>query len=510
MLTREDIAAHIRRMPDGPERNLALDAFRRKYEGKPKPINTQRYLSDPVLWAEERIGAFLWSKQKEILRSIVSNRRTAVKSCHGPGKSFVAGLAACYWIDVHPPGTARVITSAPTGDQVKAILWQEISKTHSKGKLSGRLNQTEWWLTIGNREELVGIGRKPKDYSTSAFQGIHERYVLVVLDEADGIVASLWESADGLLSNEDCRLLSISQPGDVTSEFFNECKPGSGTNVIKISVFDTPNFTGEFAPEEVKARLVSPVWAEEKKKKWGESNPLYISKVLGEFPEHSTDGLIPLKWIREAQERNLGPSLPVELGVDVGGGGNANTIARRNGPVVRIVHDDTNPDTMATLSATLEEIKQSQAISAKVDYIGIGHGAVDRAKEMASDQEVKRKTPQLAANAGKIIGVEVGRAASDSEQYVNLRAEGYWLLRERFNPDNKDNSSIDIDSLDDDLAAQLSAIRYKRSGGRIQIESKEEMRKRGVSSPDKADAVMLAFLDPPKEEKKSVLTVWGS
>jgi hypothetical protein len=492
-------------MPPGPERDLALDAFRRKYENKPRPIDTLRYLSNSPLWVSERLGEFTWSKQNEILFSVLANRRTAVKSCHGPGKSFIAARIACHWIDVHPSGSARVITSAPTGDQIKAILWQEISRAHSKGKLAGRLNQTEWWLSIGNREELVGIGRKPKDYSTSAFQGIHERYVLVIFDEACGIPKSLWEAAEGLLSNEECRFLSIGNPEDPDSEFFNECKPGSGTNVITISAFDTPNFTGEYVPDEVKARLVSRLWVEEKATKWGINSPMYKAKVLGEFPEHSSDGLIPISWIRAAQERTLVPSTPVELGVDVGGGGNANTIARRNGPVVRVVHNDTNPDTMATLSATLEEIKISQASQAKVDYIGIGHGSVDRAKEMASDQQVKKQTPQLASNAAKIIGVEVGRTAQDSEQYVNLRAEGYWLLRERFREGN-----IDIDPSDDDLAAQLTAIRYKRSGGRIQIESKEEMRRRGVSSPDKADAVMLAFLDPPKEEKKSVLTVWGS
>jgi hypothetical protein len=203
----------------------------------------------------------------------------------------------------------------------------------------------------------------------------------------------------------------------------------------------------------------------------------------------------------------LDETLPIELGVDVGGGGNASTIAKRSGPVVRIVHNDTNPDTMATLSSTLEMVKTSGAQLAKVDYIGIGHGAVDRAKEMASDQRVKKETPQLAITAGKIVGIEVGRVAQDKEQYVNLRAEGYWLLRERFREGN-----VDIDPLDDELAAQLSAIKYKRSGGRIQIESKEEMRKRGVVSPDKADAVMLSFLDVPKveEEKRLAITVWGS
>lgn len=511
VLTREDIAAHIRHMPDGPERNLALDAFRRKYEGKPKPIDREKYLNNTVLWAEERLGVHLWSKQKAILRSLASNKRTAVKSCYNAGKSYVAAIAACWWIEVHKPGEAFVVTSASSWPQVRAILWREIGRLHAKHNLIGRVNQTEWHITMpAGNEEMVAFGRKPADMDPTAFQGIHAKHVLVLFDEACGIHESLWGPADSLISNTGSKFLAFGNPDDPITEFCEVCKPGSGWNVITISAFDTPNYSGEPVPEEIRDLLLGPEYAKEKEIKWGIKSPSYIARVLGEFPEFTTDGLIPIRWVRQAQERTLIPSLPVELGVDVGGGGNANTIARRNGPVVRVIHNDTNPDTMATLSAALEQIKQSQASSAKVDYIGIGHGAVDRAKEMASDQDVKRKTPQLALNASKIVGVEVGRVASDSEQYVNLRAEGYWLLRERFNPDNKDNASIDIDPLDDDLAAQLSAIRYKRSGGRIQIESKEEMRKRGVSSPDKADAVMLAFLDPPKEEKKSVLTVWGS
>lgn len=469
-------------------------------------MRRDRYLKDPVLWIRERLGEFVWSKQEAILRSVAANRRTAVQSCYGSGKSWLAARIACWWIDVHPPGSARVVTSAPTGDQVKAILWHEIGRAHARGGLAGRLNQTEWWLEIQGREELVAVGRKPKDYAESAFQGIHERYVLVILDEAAGIPRSLWNGVDGLLANEDCRLLSIGNPEDATSGFADECKPGSGTNTIRISAFDTPNFTGESAPEEVRSRLVSRIWVEEKLRKWGESSPLYIAKVLGLFPESSSDGLIPIHWIREAQERTLTPGLPVELGVDVGGGANASTIAKRQGPVVRIVHKDNNPDTMQTLGKVLACIKESGASIAKIDQIGIGHGAADRAGEMASDQELKQNRPLEAQAAAKVKGIEVGNPAQDSEQYVNLRAEGYWSLRERFREGN-----IDIDPADEDLAAQLSAIRYKRSGSRIQIESKDEMRRREIASPDDADAVMLAFLDPPPDSKakKKAVTSWA-
>lgn len=462
-----------------------------------------KYVNDPVLWVQERLSGFVWSKQREILQSVRDNRRTCVKSCHGAGKSYTAGLIAAWWIDSHKPGEAKVITSAPTGDQVRAILWQEISRAHAKGNLPGRLNQTEWWLQIGDREEMVGIGRKPAEHNAAALQGWHERYVLLILDEADGIDKTLWDQGDGLLSNDDCRLLAIGNPEDPSSEFANECKPGSGSHVIQISAFDTPNFTGENVPDELKHRLVGKSWVEEKKRKWGENNPLYISKVLGEFPEINTDSLIPIKWVRLAQERDLREitkqkllegrrEIPNELGCDVGGGRNHSTITHRLGAVARVVHDDRNPDTMQTLSAILAKLEQTGATQAKIDMIGIGLGAAQRAKEIANDQAVKRDTPDIAERAAKVIGVDVRRKANDNEHFINLRAEGYWSLRERFNPENELRdplSSIDIDPDDDDLAAQLLSIKSKSSSGRIQIEEKTQ------PSPDKADSVMLAFLE---------------
>lgn len=461
------------------------------------------YLLDPVRWVQEVLQDTIWSKQKQILESVRDHRRTAVQSCHGAGKSFIAARVVAHWISTHPPGTARVVTTAPTGDQVKAILWQEIGRAHTAGNLIGRLNQTEWWILPpkSEREELVGIGRKPSDYAPDSFQGIHERYVLVVLDEASGIPSSLWEAADGLLSNDDCRLLSIGNPLDPTSEFANECKPGSGANVIRISAFDTPNFTGETITDRMKHRLVGRVWVEEKKRKWGEDNPLYISKVLGLFPQLSTDGLIPISWIQAAQERTLEPGIENELGVDVGGGSNKSVVCHRRGSVFRIIRRDHNPDTMQTLGNVMSDIQTTGATITRIDSVGIGWGMVDRAAEIGKDESlplIVRKRAQ------SIIGIKVGESSNDKENYANLRAEGYWGLRERFQ-----DGDVDIDPNDDDLAAQLVALKYKRAGrGQILIESKEDMRKRGVLSPDDADALMLSQLKV-KEKDRPKKATWG-
>lgn len=449
-------------------------------------LQRRQWIGDPVSWLQGRLGEFAWSKQQDILRSVAAHRRTAVHSCHESGKSYIAARVAAWWIDTHKPGEAFVVTSATTGDQVKAVLWREIGRAQSKLGL-GRSNQTEWYLNVAqangmSREELVAIGRKPSDYNPTAFQGIHARFVLVIFDEAAGIPGgtsdqphSLWEAADSLIANDASRFLAIGNPDDPQSEFAEVCKPGSGWNVLGIDAFETPNFTGEYTPEAVKQVLIGKTWVEEKRKKWGEDNPLWLSKIRGQFPAKTVDGLIPTAWITAAQARTLPKGEPRELGVDVGAGGaGRNTVALREGPVVRIIRRDQESDTMQSCGNLLNDLRETGAERAKVDEIGVGRGLVDRATEQSAP----------------VLGINVGLPARDKEAYENIRAEGYWLLRERFG-----EGSIDLDPQDDDLAAQLADLRFKRSSrGRIIIESKAEMRRRGKASPDDADSVMLAFL----------------
>lgn len=444
-------------------------------------VQRRRWLADPSLWITERLGEFLWSRQRQILESVRDNRRTAVHSAHEVGKSFVAARAAAWWIDTHPPGEAFVVTSAPTFPQVRAILWREITRAHARGRLPGRVNQTEWFMPVpSGAEELVGFGRKPSDVDPTAFQGIHARYVLVLFDEACGIPKALWDAADSLIANDTSSFLAIGNPDDPATEFGEVCKPGSGWNVIGISAFDSPNFTGEDVPESVKPLLIGRTWAEEKARKWGESNPLYIAKVLGQFPETADGGLIPPRLIADAQARwgSMESSGPVELGVDVGAGGDSTVICLRDGPNARIVAANKNPDTMQTTGLVIDTIRRHGAERAKVDPIGVGRGVVDRAKELRAPA----------------YGVNVGAQAFDREAFANLRAELYWALRERFF-----DGDIAIPPDDDELASELVSLRFERtSRGQIRIEAKEDMQKRGLHSPDRADALVLAFADSVK------------
>lgn len=479
-------------MPSTSDLHLpALDAIR-------ESIRRDRLRSDPVAWVRDVLGEFLWSKQREILLAVRDHRRVAVRSAHSVGKSFLAARLVAWWIECHPIGDAFAVTSASTGPQVRAVLWREIARAHTHGKLRGRLNQTEWMMPTDSGEEMVAFGRKPSHLNPTAFQGIHAPKVLVVLDEAGGIPKPLWDAADSLISNENSRMIAIGNPDDPLGEFAEVSKPGSGWHPISISAFETPNFTGEKCPRLVREQLVSRVWVEEKRRKWGENSPMYEARVLGQFPKVATDGLIPIDWVLRAQARwgerdrvPPNPETPIELGVDVGGGGDRSTIAERRGHRVKIVLRDRNPNTMQTYGNVLGQMKETGATRVKIDKVGIGRGMCDLAIEQGRKDVV--------------LGINVGESATDPDSFVNLRAEGFWSLRSRFQED-----VIDIDPADEDLAAQLIDLRYKRtSAGKIQIESKEDMKRRGRQSPDDADAVMLAFLEPPPGERVYTSATWG-
>lgn len=460
------------------------------------------YLSHPVEWVSDKTGMYIWSVQRRIMESVRDNRRTACYSCHRIGKSAVASLIAFWWLDTHKPGEALVVTSAHSNVQVKMALWREMGRVHEKGKFPGRMNQTEYWIPIGSegREEMVAFGRKPQDGDTTAFHGTYSKYILFIMDESCYVPQSLWDGAETLISNEHSRILAIGNPDDPNTEFARICAPGSGWNSIQVGYQDTPNFTGEDVPDEVKSMLIGPTWVEEKRKKWGEGSMLFVSKVLGQFPISSSEGLIPIQWVKAAQERTLIPTSPIELGVDVGGGHDQNVIACRRGPVVRLFKGDQSPDTMETLSKVLTKIEETGASKAKVDSIGIGKGIVDRASEMSKDQAIKRETPDRAKRASLIVGVDVREKAEDSEHFVNRRAELYWMVRDLF-----ESGDIDIDPDDDELANQLVNLRMKRSAGRVQIEDKDEMKKRlNGKSPDELESLMLAFA---KEKKKVIYEV---
>jgi hypothetical protein len=439
---------------------------------------------DPIAWIRDQLDEHTWSTQQHILRSIVTQRKTAVQSCHGIGKSYIAARAAAWWIAGHPPGEAMVVTSAPSGHQVRTILWGELNRAHRRGNLPGKISrgQVPEWVIAGDQ---VAFGRKPADYvdaeqARTQFQGIHARYLLVVLDEGCGIPQWLWEATETLVTNEASRILAIGNPDDPTTHFAKVCAPGSGWNVMSVSAFDTPNFTDEQVPEQLRESLVSRLWVQERKREWGEDSPLYISKVLGQFPEVADDVIITPKMVREAHERDRSGHAIADagrFGMDVARYGQDETVIYRNrGGMIRIENSWRKTDTDTSRARAQALLEADRWRTMQIDVVGLGAGVYDPL-----------------ANAGfRVRAFNGGEAAHDPNRFTNRNSEAWWAFREGL-----EGGLIDLDSDDLTLAAQLQSRRWKldASQRRIRIETKDEMKQRGLPSPDRADAAILSYYE---------------
>jgi hypothetical protein len=444
------------------------------------------YSRDPVGWIEQRLGERLWSLQREIARAVVEHRRVAVPSAHAIGKSFLAARLAAWWLDTRAPGEAFVVTTAPTGAQVKAVLWREINRAHRKARLRGYTNQTEWWID----GEMVAFGRKPADYDPEAFQGIHARAVLVLMDEGGGIPQAIYQAAASLAANEHSRQMVIGNPDDPLSHFATVCRPGSGWHTIHVDGLASPNFTDEKhdLPPDLLDLLIGPTYVAETLADGGgsEDAPLYVSKVRGQFPENASDGVILLSWLNRCKALELEPGLPVELGMDVGAGGDETNIRVRYGPKVGRKWNRKTPDWADAVGMALGAIEETGATRIKVDVIGVGWGVVGRLKELREEGK----------HACEVVPVNVGAAPSDPARFPKLRDQLWWEVGRELSRDG----GWDLGDLDDTTVAQLIAPTYKRdSTNRIHVERKDETRKRlpNGRSPDDADALLLAYYNPP-------------
>jgi phage terminase large subunit len=446
------------------------------------------------------LGARLWGKQHEIARAMVDTQFVYVPSCHASGKSFTSAQIALWFLYSHP--NSIVVTTAPTGRQVRKVMWQEIRRAYTNAPvpLGGDLLQTE--LKIDDKWYAFGFST---DQPTN-FSGIHADWVLVIVDEATGIAADIWEGISGVLANQNTRLLAIGNPTDGASEFAARIRrAGERTAVIPISCYDTPNFTTFGITEaDIVNRtwrdkltgslpmpyLITPQWVADIYERYGADSAMYISRCLGRFPESSADTLIPLAWVLNAVERwkdvteqlKQGRDVPLgpdkQLGVDVARFGVDRTARTyRQGAYVHWQRVTQQESLMQTAGRVANDLTE-QKMPCNVDVIGLGAGVVDRLKELHYD----------------VYGVNVAEKATDAERFANLRAEGYWRLRERF-----ERGQIMIPD-DDELINELTSLKYKivNSNGQIRMEEKEEMKKRLGKSPDLADSLCLAFLEPPQ------------
>ena len=266
---------------------------------------------EPVKFVKYQLKASLWKKQEEILEAMLENRRVAVRSCNGSGKTFIAAHAVLWWLRCFPDSV--VITTAPTEHQVRDVLWREIRRAyHDNEKLiGGKLLRTS--LELDDKHYAQGLSTDTPE----RFQGFHEGHILFVVDEASGVREGIFEAMEGSMTSEHSRMLLLGNPTALSGYFYEAFhRRHSLWRTIHISAFETPNLRQD---EIVNPRLVTRQWVKDAKVNWGEDSPMYQIRVLGDFPSESEDTLISLKTIENAVEGkdevpDAQAGKPVELG----------------------------------------------------------------------------------------------------------------------------------------------------------------------------------------------------
>lgn len=444
----------------------------------PEQVIHERIRRDPVWFCREILGWEPWSKQREILEAVRDHERVAVRSCHGVGKTAVAARIIL-WFMISHPGSCRVVTTAPSWKQIEKVLWAEIHSAahHSLMPIGGELLLTEWKIA----PDWYAIGLPNEPHKATAFQGHHARHLLLVVDEASGVDERIYDAAEGFLTASNAKVLLISNPTSLAGQFRRAFTDQAQLwEKIHVSFYDTPNVTGEVVPEQVHLNLPAADWGDKMLQVFkSREDPRYQVRVLGEFPSTADDTVVGYGQIIEAQQRASDPrmaSVPRVVSCDVARFGSDETvIALREGNRVRIMESYQGRDLVHTASR-IKVWRASPLDRIVVDDAGVGGGVTDllRAEGIQVD----------AFNGGQAaltLDPVTGQPA-----YPNRRSEA-WFHFAGLLPE------LDLDD-DDQLLGDLSAPRYKYDSKlRRVVESKEETRKRLGRSPDRADAVLMAF-----------------
>ena len=477
-------------------------AARKPTPPKDDRLDNQRlFRKSPSKFAKHILGVEPWAKQSEILDAISANRKVAVRSCNGAGKTFTAAIATLWWLMSYD--NAIVITTAPSERQVKELLWREIRMLYMphRDKIGGKLTRTR--LDFAANRYAYGFSTNTED----RFQGFHSGNILVIVDEASGVDEFIYYAITGILTTQNAKLLMIGNPHGLAGTFYDAFhKSRKEFHTVHISAFDTPAFTdaGITAeniqhlqyPEPVEEDTIddeqpdptpntdiplglsTPLWALGTFNQYGPQSSVYQTRVLGEFPEEANDTLIPLRDVEAAVKRPhvVQPDDKPIMGVDIARFGDDKTvIIIRKGMLVLHIEELRKSDLVNTTGRVITAAKEFKVKDIIVDEVGIGAGVLDTLK---------------VDNQFQTTGFNGGARADHVDKYLNLRAQIFDGLKQRFA-----DGDISIPN-DPELISQLASLTYRYNArGQLMLESKDVIKSHGMQSPDKADALAYAFAE---------------
>ena len=493
--------------PKNPNRSVAA---RKPVPPKDDQLHNQRlFRANPNKFAKHVLGVEPWGKQRDILSAIAHNRKVAVRSCNGAGKTFTAAVAVLWWLMSYD--NAIVITTAPSERQVKELLWREIRQLYMprRDTIGGKLTRTR--LDFASNRYAYGFSTNTED----RFQGFHSGNILVIVDEASGVDEFIYYAISGILTTQNAKLLLIGNPHGLAGTFYDAFhKNRKGYHTVHISAFDTPAFTEagitanniadmEYpdpvdeetaddeqphpTPHKIPLGLSTPLWALSTFNEYGPQSSVFQTRVLGDFPSQANDTLIALRDIESAVKRPhvVQPDDKPIVGLDIARFGDDKTvIIVRHGMRVLHIEELRKSDLVNTTGRVITVADEFKVRHVMIDEVGIGAGVLDTLK-----QDKKFIT----------TGINGGSRSDDPNKYGNLRAQIFDGLRQRFA-----DGQISIPN-DPELISQLASLTYRYNArGQLLLESKEIIKGHGRQSPDKADALAYAFA-----EHRATKREWG-
>jgi len=431
--------------------------------------------NDPVVRHDSFSDKRLWGKQEEILHSVRDNKKTTVKSGNTIGKSFIASDTCMDFLTIYGP-EAKVITTAPTWTQVEGIIWKEIASYCNKSKIPIGAEPLKTELNFSGDWFARGISTN----EVHRLQGFHSPRLLVVIDEASGVAPEIWEAVEAL---HPYRVLAIGNPNEIVGNFYDTFS-SSLWNKLTVSCQDCVDWQDIHGAV---PGLVTQEWINERAEEWGRKSPLFDIHCLGEFPLETADTLISRGWLERARKGLDIENKPLDIenkedtrrviACDVATKhGECETVfIKRYGHTVESMtghYRIPTTDIADKLAFSYSEYKPHNLV---VDSDGIGEGV--------SDILTSRRVPVTEFHGG------YGYKAIDNNRYKNLRSQFYWIVAKKFEK-GLYNLSLLGDKEYEILKNQLCSIKTKApdSMGRIQIETKDDLRARQIKSPDYADA----------------------
>ncbi len=496
----------------------------------------KKWRADWCLFATDVLKVVLDDDQKAILRAIQTGKLVAIVSGTARGKDFVVAVAAMCFMYLTPLfneegdmiENTKVALTAPTGRQVENVMYPEIKRLFERAKiLPGRLVSTDIRTDIG---EWFLTGFKADDTNKEAWSGFHAVNTMFIATEATGLSEITCAAIEGNLQGNSRFVLAFNP--NTSIGYAARAAKSKRWVVFRLDDLNAPNviakkiiIPGQVDYEWVKDKVE--IWCEIIRKeemddgrgdfKWegqyykpmeGALGDLFRIKVRGLFPKISEDILIPSYWIELANDRwrmvkslGLHKSVPRRFGIDVAGMGRDSTvICERHGDFVASFNrhqSSGQADHMRAVGFVKQKLKPRDKVF--IDTIGEGAGLYSRFMEMNMRHRVYScKSSESAKRLSDVTGIY---------EFVNMRAYLAWAVRDWLNPANETGACLPPDS---NLAMECSEIRYKiLSSGKIQLEAKDDIKKRLKTSTDDFDSLSVTFYPHADKNRMSAHKLAG-